>query len=214
MIKLNPADFEYTVEYVSFLASHVFTNKYYEFVQGDDPTQTTIAHYKLRSVFSSVADLSKFSNPVYCMSSNSNLLYRFQQSRRELHFVPRQMVFWHEHFCRYLGKPVTDEQFSKQTLIRQQKTANQHVVDEIIANLRQVNDLRRGKNELVFSAPFILEHVKLVTLLRTITGMTDEEIDTRTNGKGLSMDLPMSPGFRFKEKSSSEGSQSDEETKD
>jgi hypothetical protein len=46
---------------------------------------------------------------------------------------------------------------------------------------------------LVFSAQFIMEHLKLVSLLKTISGMTDEEIDLKTNGAGLAMQLPVSP---------------------
>ena len=51
------------------------------------------------------------------------------------------------------------------------------MIAEIIKNLKKVNKLRRQKNELVFSAQFIMEHLKLVSLLKTISGMTDEEID-------------------------------------
>jgi hypothetical protein len=77
LIKLNPADFEYNVQYVTYIASQIYTNQYYEFVQGDDPLSTSIAHYKLRSIFTSITNLGPYTNPVYCMSSNSNLLYRF-----------------------------------------------------------------------------------------------------------------------------------------
>ena len=45
--------------------------------------------------------------------------------------------------------------------------------------------MRRSKSDLVFDAKFIVEHRKLVSLIKTITGMSDEEIDNRTNGKGL-----------------------------
>jgi len=44
--------------------------------------------------------------------------------------------------------------------------------------------------------------------------MTDDEIEMKTNGRGLPMELPLSPGYQFKDKSSSDGSDSDEETKD
>jgi hypothetical protein len=67
------------------------------------------------------------------------------------------------------------------------------MIAEIIKNLKKVNKLRRQKNELVFSAQFIMEHLKLVSLLKTISGMTDEEIDKKTNGTGLAMQLPASP---------------------
>lgn len=46
---------------------------------------------------------------------------------------------------------------------------------------------------MVFSAQFIMEHLKLVSLLKTISGMTDVEIDLKTNGTGLAMQLPASP---------------------
>jgi hypothetical protein len=29
---MNPADFEYNAKYLAYLASHIFSNKYYEFV--------------------------------------------------------------------------------------------------------------------------------------------------------------------------------------
>lgn len=59
------------------------------------------------------------------------------------------------------------------------------MIETILDNLRKVNDLRKAKNELVFTSAFIMEHRKLITLIKTITCMTDEEIETRTNGKGL-----------------------------
>lgn len=62
------------------------------------------------------------------------------------------------------------------------------MIEEILENLKKVNDLRRSKSELVFTQAFIIEHLKLVSLLKTISGMTDEEIDVLTNGKGLAME--------------------------
>jgi myotubularin-related protein 6/7/8 len=38
LVKLNPVDFEFNPRYLAYLASHIYSNKYYEFVQGDDPT--------------------------------------------------------------------------------------------------------------------------------------------------------------------------------
>lgn len=78
-------------------------------------------------------------------------------------------------------------------MIKQRRSQNDAMIEQILDNLCKVNDLRRSKNELVFSAQFIMEHLKLVSLLKTISGMTDEEIDLKTNGKGLAMQLPASP---------------------
>ena len=47
------------------------------------------------------------------------------------------------------------------------------MVDEILRNLAKVNEFRRGKNDLVFTAQFIAEHDKLVALVKANTGMDD-----------------------------------------
>jgi len=61
------------------------------------------------------------------------------------------------------------------------------MIEEILENLKRVNDMRRSKTEILcFTHAFIIEHRKLVSLLKTISGMTDEEIETITNGRGLS----------------------------
>ena len=51
------------------------------------------------------------------------------------------------------------------------------MVDEILVNLAKVNDLRRGKNDIVFTAEFIAEPNKLVARVKAITGMDDEEME-------------------------------------
>ena len=189
---MNPADFEFNAKYLAYLGSHVYTNKFYEFVQGHDPTQTSVAHYKLLSIFNSVADLSPYTNPVFRVSNEGRqLLYRYQEARKTpLHYVAKQIEFFHEFFCRFLPlKPVhTEGPLSKQALIKEKRTRNFEMIEEILENLKKVNDLRRSKSELVFTQAFIIEHLKLVSLLKTISGMTDEEIDVLTNGKGLSME--------------------------
>jgi len=35
---MNVADFEYNSHYVAYIASQVYSNKFYEFVQGEDPS--------------------------------------------------------------------------------------------------------------------------------------------------------------------------------
>jgi len=58
------------------------------------------------------------------------------------------------------------------------------MIEEILYNLKQVNELRRSKNELVFTSQFIMEHQKLVALIKAITGMTNDEIELKTNCSG------------------------------
>lgn len=186
---MNPVDFEYNPRYLAYLASHIYSNKYYEYVQGDDPTQTTVAHYKLLSIFNSVADMEPYTNKVYrVFEEGRQMLYRFQDQRKylKLQYVQRQLEFFHEHFCRFLPyNSYPDKTLSKETMIVAKRVKNEEMIEEILDNLRKVNDLRKAKNELVFTSAFIMEHRKLVTLVKTISGMTDEEIETRTNGKGL-----------------------------
>lgn len=132
-----------------------------------------------------------------------------------LQFIPRHIEFWDEFFTRFLVvKPKADQpDLTKAAMIKHRRSQNDALVSQILDNLREVNDLRRAKNELVFSTQFIMEHLKLVSLLKTITGMTDEEIDAKTNGKGLAMQLPASP-FRPQGRRSESSANSDEETKD
>lgn len=86
---MNPADFEFNPKYLSYIASHIYSNKFYEFVQGDDPTQTSVAHYKLLSIFNSVQDFSNYTNPVFRKSNEGRqLMYRYQEARKiPLHYV-------------------------------------------------------------------------------------------------------------------------------
>lgn len=75
---MNPADFEFNCRYLAYLASHIYSNKYYEFVQGEDPSQTSVNQYRLLSIFYSISDLTPFTNQVYRVSSEGNqLLYPF-----------------------------------------------------------------------------------------------------------------------------------------
>ena len=78
----------------------------------------------------------------------------------------------------------------------EKRAQNEKMIEEIIANLKEVNTLRRAKSDLVFTAQFLIEHRKLVTLLKTISGLSEEEIDERTDGKGLAMELVAQSQFR------------------
>ena len=68
---MNVADFEYNANYLAYIGAAVFTNKYYEFVQGEDPSQTSVSHYKLLSVFNSITDYSPYKNQVYRRNSQN-----------------------------------------------------------------------------------------------------------------------------------------------
>lgn len=198
LIKMNPADFEYNVRYITYLASHIYSNKFFEFVQGNDPSHASVSQFKLLSVFDSLPDLGNYTNRVFRSNQGKQLLYRFQEARKiPLHYVPKQMNFWHEYFCRFNQYSSYKEwPLSKESRIVEKRAQNEKMIEEIIANLKEVNSLRRAKSDLVFTAQFLIEHRKLVTLLKTISGLSEEEIDERTDGKGLAMELVAQSQFR------------------
>jgi hypothetical protein len=73
----------------------------------------------------------------------------------------KDISFWSEYFGRYLNtenvaggtgnQDYSQKLLSKDFLISIKRNQNTIMVDEIIQNLKAVNELRKGKNELVFS---------------------------------------------------------------
>ena len=68
-------------------------------------------------------------------------MYRFQEARKvPLQYIPRQIQFWHEHFCRYINyKSYPDNKLSKELMIKEKRIKNEEMIQEILENLREVN---------------------------------------------------------------------------
>jgi succinyl-CoA synthetase beta subunit len=56
-------------------------------------------------------------------------------------------------------------------------------VEQIINNVMQVEKMRIGPNELVFSEVFLLEHKQIIGRLSNITGITVEKINKMVRKK-------------------------------
>lgn len=57
------------------------------------------------------------------------------------------------------------------------RTKNKQIVEQILDNLMEVERLRFGPNELVFSEVFLSEHKQLIGRLSSITGLPIEKIN-------------------------------------
>ena len=171
------------------LASLIFTNRYFEFVQSDDfisldivaqTAQTPQAEEtkssrggnpsknekcKLLSAFDQLRDRTKYSNKAF----NSDKFREMQpkelttsERQGKLIFDPRNMAYWQEYFGQFENEtPVVQgstTSFSKADKLHEIRSNNFHIVEQIINNIAQVEKMRIGPNELVFSEVFLLEH--------------------------------------------------------
>ena len=169
------------------LASLVFTNRYFEFVQSDDfinldvvartaaqadtPEETKTAvnsrneSSKLLSAFDQLRDRTKYGNKAYNSDKFRELQPKELSSCRrsgKLIFEPRNLAYWEEYFGQFENDaPIvagSTTSFSKADKLHEVRSNNYHIVEQIIANITQVEKMRIGPNELVFSEVFLLEH--------------------------------------------------------
>ena len=82
--------------------------------------------------------------------------------KSKLVFEPRAMAYWEEYFGQYeteipaqLGSTTS---YSKAEKLHEIRSNNCHIVEQIIANITQVERMRLGPNELIFSEVFLNEH--------------------------------------------------------
>ena len=159
-------------KYMAKLASLVFTNRYFEFVQSDDfinldvvartaadaqqpgmqeesKTNARNESSKLLSAFDCLRDRTKYANKAY----NSDKFRELQpkelsSSRRsgKLIFDPRNLAYWEEYFGQFENDvPVvagSTTSFSKADKLHEVRSNNYHIVEQIIANITQVEKMR------------------------------------------------------------------------
>ena len=124
------------------------------------------------SAFDQLRDRQKFANKAF----NSDKFRELQpkelsQGRKgiKLLFDPRNMAYWEEYFSQFEDSteaapasapnpPTSTSAFSKADKLHEVRSNNYHIVEQIISNITEVEKMRIGPNELVFSEVFLLEH--------------------------------------------------------
>ena len=100
--------------------------------------------------------------------------------RDKLYFEPRNLACWEEYFGQFENvAPIvagSTTSFSKADKLHEVRSNNYHIVEQIIANITQVEKMRIGPNELVFSEVFLLEHKQIIARLSAVTGIPVEKI--------------------------------------
>ena len=177
LIKQNPLAFEITSEYLAKLASLIYTNRYFEFVQSDDSLNKPIEQpkqmqksqvkvptggqkqndqNKMLSAFDELRGMKGNSayNKEYIGSSLNN-----SPGRKSLVFDKKSLTYWEEYFGRFEEiSPAPVEQITKQVRLNEFRSKNQQMIDKIIGNLVAVQKLRNTPNDLAFTQQFLTEH--------------------------------------------------------
>jgi hypothetical protein len=102
---MNPTAFEYKSSYLHYLASEVFSNRFFEFVQSNYQDEKAES---LPSVFG--LDLRQ--------QVHFNSVYEITNS---VVFSPRLVEYWDEYFGRFHPKPLKLNPFTKEAAITELK---------------------------------------------------------------------------------------------
>ena len=147
LTKMNPLAFEFNGRYLAHIGVEVFTGRHFEFVSSGQ-------HFPHDYLKDAAQALSVFDDIPTKKLKNEFTNKGFQSNIENLRYLPKAISYWEDYFGRFTPKMRQREQIrnadelSKQLCLQQMRTANEQLLQKVIASFEKFQKKRKTMSDL------------------------------------------------------------------